>query len=81
MEEYKLQAGILKNRLQEKDYDLGSLEATIEGIAKIDRSMLLDGGPRKAKDRPVIPFITTYSTQHYLIKKNHSQTLAPVRER
>lgn len=74
MKDYKFQAGILKNRLQEKGYDSGSLEATIEEVARIDRSKLLDGGPRYSKDRPIIPFITTYSTQHYLIKKSFAST-------
>lgn len=31
--------------------------------------MLLDVGSRKARDRLLIPFITTFLTQHYLIKK------------
>lgn len=69
MDDYIFQAGIIKNRLQEKGYDPESLQDTIEEVANIDRSVLLEGGPRKAKDRPAIPFITTFSTQHQLIKK------------
>lgn len=67
--DYKSQAGILKNRLLEKGYDRHTLETIMEEVANLDRSTLLDVGPKKKKEGLTIPFITTYSTQHHQIKR------------
>lgn len=69
MEDYRFQVDVLENRLHEKDYDLDPLEVTIEEVAKLDRSTLLDVGPKEKKEGPILRFITMYLTQLFLIKK------------
>lgn len=70
VEDYGLQADILKKRLEEKGYDPISLQDIIEQVGKIDRSILLEGGSRKQerKGTSLVPFVTTFSTQHHRIK-------------
>lgn len=70
VEDYRPQADIFKKRLEEKGYDPDSLQDTIEQVGKIDRSTLLEGGSRKqeGKGTSLVPFITTFSTQHHQIK-------------
>lgn len=68
IKDYRIQAGTIKERLEEKGYDGDSLRKTMEQVEQIDRATLLQEGPGRNKEGPIIPFITSYSTQHYRIK-------------
>lgn len=59
----------MKTRLQEKGCNADSLAATMEEVASMERSQLLVTCPQKSKEGPSLPFVTTFSTQHYVIKK------------
>lgn len=70
LSDYKVQAQILKGRLVEKGYVAETLEDVIEQVGMIERSSLLEEKNRGADNDKIfsVPFITTFSTQHYLIK-------------
>lgn len=79
----RAQAEVLKGRLVEKGCISDSLQDIIEQFGTIDRSTLLEGGSRKQETgTPLVPFITTLSTQHYQIKniiRKHWHLLGNVR--
>lgn len=81
IDDYRAQAGVLKDRHVEKGYDSNSLQNIIEQVGTIDRSSLLGEGTRKPNKggAPLVPFITTFSTQHNQIKRiirNHWHLLS-----
>lgn len=68
--DYRAQAEVLKGRLVERGYNAETLQRIIEQVGVIDRSSLL-GEKTWKPDRggiPLVPFITTFSTQHLQIK-------------
>lgn len=68
--EFLTQADVLTNRFVEKGYSLESLQVTLGQVAQMNRADLLsDRPPDERRDTPpTVPFITTFSTQHFNTK-------------
>ena len=66
---FLVQSNILMNRFLEKGYDQGTLTSTLNEVKGIDRIDLLRTKPRDTSKLPVVPFVTTFSTQHFSVKK------------
>lgn len=66
-----MQASDLKTKFVEKGYSGADLDKTINEVACLDRANMIKGTDRIAKNNNIHEFslVTTYSRQHYDIKK------------
>lgn len=71
LEQFYREASILKSRFQSKGYDSSTLDSLILEVGNRDRRDLLLDKPPRAEDREDfgLAFITTYSSQHWAIKR------------
>lgn len=71
IDDFDTQASLLKDRFIEKGYDRNILDKEISGVRSLDRdSLLIDQTKPNTSERFKWPFFTTFSGQHYKIKKS-----------